>query len=59
MPPEGPEYPYVLSARFLSPAGHNFFSVLNPTVGDRVVISIRTRLGDLFVLKSKDTHRLE
>jgi hypothetical protein len=34
-----PAYPYVLSKDFLSPAEHNFFSVLKTTIGDEALIT--------------------
>jgi hypothetical protein len=49
-----PNYPYVLSSSFLSPAEHNFFSVLRTTVSDQALISVKVGLGDLFEVKSKD-----
>jgi hypothetical protein len=52
--PEGPKYPYVLHESFLSPAEHNFFSVLRTTVSDQALINIKVGLGDLFDAKSKD-----
>jgi very-short-patch-repair endonuclease len=51
---EEPKYPYVLIPNFLSPAEHNFFSVLRTTVGDQAVISLKSGLGDLFEARSKD-----
>jgi hypothetical protein len=51
---EGPKYPYMLSSSFLSPAEHNFFSVLRTTVSDQALISAKVSLGDLFEVKSKD-----
>jgi hypothetical protein len=51
---EGPNYPYALSSSFLSPAEHNFFSVLRTTVSDQALISVKVGLGDLFEVKSND-----
>jgi hypothetical protein len=42
----------VLSASFLSPAEHNFFSVLRTTVSDQAAISVKVGLGDLFDVSS-------
>jgi hypothetical protein len=52
--PAAPHYPYALRKEFLSPAEHNFFSVLKTTVADQALISIKTGLGDLFDAMSKD-----
>lgn len=49
------KYPYVVSQNFLSPAEHNFFSVLRTIVSDQAAISVKVGLGDLFDVKSKDS----
>jgi hypothetical protein len=49
-----PAYPYIVNKDFLSPAEHNFFSVLRTTVSDQATISTKVSLGDLFFVSSKD-----
>jgi hypothetical protein len=49
-----PAYPYVINKDFLSPAEHNFFSVLRTIVSDQAAISVKAGLGDLFLVNSKD-----
>lgn len=50
----GPAYPYAVSRDFLTPAEHNFFSVMKTTLADQALINVKVGLGDLFEVKSKD-----
>lgn len=49
-----PEYPYIVSDNFLSPAELNFFRTLQQIVGNQAIISIKVGLGDIFWVKPKD-----
>jgi hypothetical protein len=49
-----PAFPYIVNKDFLSPAEHNFFSVLRTTVSNQATISTKVSLGDLFDVSSKD-----
>lgn len=48
------EFPYFLRDDFLSPAEQSFYLVLKHVFSDRVLISTKVALSDLFVVRSND-----
>ncbi len=56
-PDPGDALPYAVRDDFLSPAEQSFYLVLKAAVGDRVLISPKVSLGDLFYARVNDPSR--